>query len=209
MEKFKKQLLILRSQLQGAGYTSALLALEKCLQYHTKTRKGGQPEWSHQIGIALFALTLPHIRNMEKLICVILLHDVREDYGVGHDELIGWFLDREFGLSVALSVDNMTKEFRGVRRPDEVIFGLLAEDEYGSLAKLCDRIHNLQTMVGVFTIAKQVEYIEEVQTYFHPMLKAAKRRFTHHIQAYENIKHMITSQVELIQHIHKANESQA
>lgn len=206
MDKFKKDILVLRSQLVGAGYTEALVALEKCLQYHTKKRKGGDPESSHQVSIALFALTLPAIRNMELLICIILLHDVREDYNVGHEEVVSWFYDREFGHKVAFSVENMTKEFRGIRKDDTTVFAILATDEYGSLAKLCDRIHNLQTMVGVFTLTKQNDYIREVNELFLPMLKAAKRAFPHHTQAYENIKHMLRSQLELIQHIHNAME---
>lgn len=207
MDKFKKDILILRSQLIGAGFTEALVALEKCLAYHTKKRKGGDPESSHQISIALFAMTLPGIKDLELLISIILLHDVREDYNVGHEEVVGWFYNREFGHKVAVSVEHMTKEFRGVRKDDKIVFEILATDEYGSLAKLCDRIHNLQTMVGVFTLEKQAAYVEEVIELFLPMLKKAKRNFPHHTQAYENIKHMLRSQMELIEHIHKAMEA--
>lgn len=207
MEAYKKQLLVLRSQLIGGGFHNALIALEKGLKYHKGKRKGGDPEFSHQVSIALFALTLPGIRDMERLICVILLHDVREDYDVGHEELIAWFPERSFGLSVAFSVENMTKEFRKVRKDDALVFQALGEDEYGSLAKLCDRIHNLQSMAGVFTLPKQKAYIEEVFELFFPMLKEAKRNFPWHTQAYENIKWMIKSQIDLLQHIHKALEA--
>lgn len=206
MDEFKKQVLILRSQLIGAGFHNALIALEKGLKYHKGKRKGGDPEFSHQVAIALFALTLPGIRNMELLICIILLHDVREDYDVGHEELVSWFPDRSFGLLVAHSVENMTKEFRKVRKDDKQVFAALGEDEYGSLAKLCDRIHNLQSMAGVFTLAKQKAYIDEVFELFFPMLKEAKRNFPWHTSAYENIKWMLKSQIDLLQHIHKALE---
>jgi len=207
MDKLKKKVLILRSQLIGAGYTEALVALEKCLAYHKGKRKGGDPEAIHQIEIALFAMTLPGIKDMQRLICIILLHDVREDYDIAHEELVGWFYDREFGHKVGFSVENMTKVFRGVKKVEETVFENLASDEYGSLAKLCDRIHNLQTMVGVFTLAKQAEYVREVLELFLPMLKKAKRNFPHHTLAYENIKHMLLSQLELIEHVHKAMEA--
>ena len=207
MEKYKKQLLVLRSQLIGAGFSNALIALEKGLKYHKGKRKGGDPEFSHQVSIALFALTLPGIKCMERLICVILLHDVREDYDVSHEELVSWFPDRAFGLLVAHSVENMTKVFRKVRKDDTQVFAALGEDECGSLAKLCDRIHNLQSMAGVFTLEKQKAYIEEVFEHFYPMLKEAKRNFPWHTNAYENIKWMIQSQIDLLQHIHKALEA--
>lgn len=206
MEQFKKQLLILRSQLIGAGYHNALIALEKGLKYHKGKRKGGDPEFSHQVSIALFAMTLPGITNMELLICIILLHDVREDYDVSNEELVSWFPDRAFGLQVAFSVENMTKEYRKVRKDDKLVFQALGEDEYGSIAKLCDRIHNLQSMAGVFTLAKQKAYIAEVHELFFPMLKTAKRNFPRHTKAYENIKWMIKSQIDLLEHIHNALE---
>jgi hypothetical protein len=166
MTKHEKKLLILRAQLQGAGMVHALAALEFGRTYHVKQRKGGDPEFSHQVEIALFALTLPSIREMELLICIILLHDVREDYNVSNEEIVGIFIDRAFGMRVAFSVENMTKEYRGVRKNDVDVFEALAQDEYGSLAKLCDRIHNLQTMVGVFTLVKQKEYLREVEELF-------------------------------------------
>ncbi|MNV48904.1 hypothetical protein D3C71_1408340 [compost metagenome] len=100
----------------------------------------------------------------------------------------------------------MTKEFRKVRKDDKQVFAALGEDEYGSLAKLCDRIHNLQSMAGVFTLAKQKAYIDEVFELFFPMLKEAKRNFPWHTSAYENIKWMLKSQIDLLQHIHKALE---
>jgi (p)ppGpp synthase/HD superfamily hydrolase len=159
------------------------------------------------VAIALFALTLPGIRDMDRLISIIMLHDVREDYNVSNQEIVELFVDREFGMKVAFSVENMTKEFRGIRKNDIDVFAALALDEYGSIAKLCDRIHNLATIVGVFTLEKQKEYLKEVVELFLPMLKLAKRRYTHHIQAYENIKHMVQSQMEMIQHIHTALEA--
>jgi (p)ppGpp synthase/HD superfamily hydrolase len=208
MEEFKKKLLILRSQLIGAGYSNALIALEKGLKYHKGKRKGGDPEFSHQVNIALFALTLPGIRDMERLVCVILLHDVREDYDVGHEELISWFPNREFAMKVAFSVENMTKVFRKVRKDDIQVFEQLGEDEYGSIAKGCDRIHNISTM-EIFTVEKQKEYLKEVDEYFFPMLKTAKRNFPWHNNAYENIKHMLLMQKQIFAYAHRVLDAKA
>jgi hypothetical protein len=59
-------------------------------------------------------------------------------------------------------------------------------------------------MVGVFTIEKQRDYIQETQDYILPALKEARRRFPRQEPAYENIKHMLKSQIELLQAAHSA-----
>jgi hypothetical protein len=68
-------------------------------------------------------------------------------------------------------------------------------------------MHNLQTMVGVFTFEKQKTYIVEVRVLFLPMLKAARRNFPQQVLAYENIKHVLLSQIELIEAMHVAVET--
>lgn len=62
-------------------------------------------------------------------------------------------------------------------------------------------------MVGVFKIEKQKAYIQEVFDLFLPMLKKARRLFPHQVNAYENIKHILQSQIELIQAIHQATDT--
>ncbi len=75
----------------------------------------------------------------------------------------------------------------------------IADDAIASLAKGGDRIHNLQTMVGVFSREKQLKYVNEVRTQFFPMLKQARRAFPQQERAYENIKHVLEGQIELIE----------
>lgn len=208
MDKFKKKALTLRQYLHGAGYFNALVAMEFAAKHHTGTRKDGEtPEFDHQVSIALFALTLPGLRYREEIIATIFLHDVREDYHITDHEVRSLFHDAAFADRVARAVENMTKEWRGVRKDEKLLFGQMAEDEIASIAKGCDRIHNLQSMVGVFTFEKQKKYISEVFDLFFPMLKAARRNFPHQAMAYENIKHMLRSQIELIEAMHKAVET--
>lgn len=207
--KFQKKMLTLRNQLIGARYHHALAALEFAIRYHTGTRKDGiTPEFQHQVEIALFALTLPDLMFREEVIATIMLHDVREDYGVSDGEVRDLFFeDRAFADRVSRAVENMTKEFRGVKKDEKALFEAMGEDAIASIAKGCDRMHNLQTMVGVFKIEKQKAYIAEVHDLFLPMLKKARRLFPHQVNAYENIKHILNSQIELIQSIHKAAEA--
>ena len=70
-----------------------------------------------------------------------------------------------------------------------------------SIVKLTDRIHNISTMIGVFSEEKQNKYLEEVDTYFFPILKTAKRLFPEQENAYENLKSMLTVQKETIKRV--------
>lgn len=207
MTKFEKKLLTLRQQLIGARYYGALAALDFAMGYHTGTRKDGiTPEFQHQVEIALYALTLMDIKFREQVITTIMLHDVREDYQITDNEIRTVLKECEpsFIDQVATAVENMTKEWRGKRKNEIDLFNAMAEDPIASIAKGCDRIHNLQSMVGVFNVSKQKEYIDEVETLFVPMLKKARKRFAYQHCAYMNILHVMRSQCELIQAIHNA-----
>lgn len=206
-DKFQKKLLTLRQQLIGARYFNALKAMEFAAKYHKGTRRDKvTPEFDHQISIALFAMTLPDLMYREEVIATIMLHDVREDYGVTDQEIRALFDDADFADRVCRAVENMTKEFRGVKKDEASLFDAMSEDPIASIAKGCDRIHNIQSMVGVFKLQKQKDYIQEVFDLFLPMLKKARRNFPHQVLAYENIKHMLRSQIELIQALHVAME---
>lgn len=202
---FKKKLLVLRQQLIGARYYNALAALDFAIAYHTGTRKDGiTPEFQHQIEISLYALTLPDVKYREEVIATIMLHDVREDYHVSDLEVIKLFDDAQFAARVSKAVENMTKEYRGVKKDEPTLFAAMAEDEIASIAKGCDRIHNLGSMVGVFSIEKQKKYLVEVDELFIPMLKTARNKFSFQYNAYMNILHMMRSQCDLIRAIHGA-----
>lgn len=59
-------------------------------------------------------------------------------------------------------------------------------------------------MIGVFDRDKQNEYIFETNEYVIPMIKKARRLFPQQEPAYENAKHFLRCQVELIKAIHGA-----
>ncbi len=200
MNKFEKQLLVLRQQLIGARMFDALVAMEFARSHHTGTRKDGvTPEFSHQIQIALYALTLPDLRYREEVMATIFLHDVREDMGITDGEIVALFPDPIRARRIADAVEAMTKTFRGEKRDEVALFASMAANPIASIAKGCDRIHNLQSMPGVFTPEKQRRYIEEVHDFFFPMLKTARRAFPFQVMAYENIKFVLRSQIELIE----------
>ena len=199
MNKFEKRKMVLRQQLIGAQMFDGLTAMEYAATHHTGLRKDQfTPEFDHQISIALYAMTLSNLRYREEVIAAIMLHDVREDADITDLEIYNLFPEEEKARRIANAVDAMTKTFRGVKREEIKLFESMARDPIASIAKGCDRIHNLQSMIGVFSQEKQRQYIEEVRTLFLPMLKSARRLHPYQVTAYENIKFVLMSQIELI-----------
>lgn len=201
MTQFEKKLLTLRQQLIGARYFNALAALEFAMKYHTGTRKDGvTPEFQHQVEIALYALTLPDLRHREEIIATIMLHDTREDYHITAHEIIQLFDNSEFATQVSRAVENMTKEWRGIKKNEKELFSLMGDDPIASVAKGCDRIHNINSMPKVFTKEKQQIYVNEVKELFLPMLKKARKNFAYQHSAYMNIQFVLQTQIDLIEH---------
>jgi hypothetical protein len=62
-------------------------------------------------------------------------------------------------------------------------------------------------MLNVFSLTKQKYYIEETETLILPMLKQARRRFPDQEPAYQNIKLILNSQIELIRAVQRAPKS--
>lgn len=198
MTNFSKREISLRYWLQGREFYRALEAMDWAMEYHTGVRKDGvTPEFDHQISIAHYARTLPCLRNTEDTLITVMLHDLREDYNVSDEEVM-----QRFGPTVALAVEAMTKTFRGVKGNEAEVFAKIAANPIASIAKGADRVHNLDSMIGVFTPVKQAQYVDETVNLFLPMLKIARRRFPDQEPAYENIKHMLNSQIKLITEIH-------
>lgn len=192
MNRYEKLKVALRYYLIGKGYFRAVDALEFAEEHHTGLRKDGvTPEFQHQIEITHYLRTLlPSLMHPEETLAAALLHDTKEDYNI--PELV--LIDR-FGHQISTAVCLLDKNFK----TSEQYFAALAECPVSSIAKGGDRIHNLQSMIGVFSQEKQLRYIAEVKQHFLPMLKAARRNFPHQEAAYENIKHMMVSQVELLE----------
>ena len=200
-----KREISLRYWLQGAKFHTSLKAMEFAGRHHCGFRKDGiTPEFDHQISIAHYVRTLYEgLEYPEDTISTVFLHDVREDFGISHEEI-----ENMFGSRVATAVDAMTKTFRGVKRNEAAVFEQIADDPIASIVKGADRIHNFGSMVGVFSIVKQKEYIKEGKEFFMPMIKKARRLHVRQEPVYENIKTMLDSQIKLITAIHDAKEGQ-
>lgn len=202
-DPYTKHFIAMRYWLLGRGYYLALDALEYAAQLHTGKRKDGTTnEYAHQLSIGRYVRSLtPSLEHPEETLASVFLHDVSEDYGIGLEEITS-----RFGSPIAQAVWLMTKKFRGYRKPDSAYYRDIVENKIASVTKGADRIHNIQTMIGVFTYEKQCEYIEETETFVIPAMKAARRRFPRQEPAYENIQHVLVSQIELLRAVHSARK---
>jgi (p)ppGpp synthase/HD superfamily hydrolase len=200
--KFDKLKISLRYWLSGKEFYKALEAMEFAARYHTGIRKDGvTPEFHHQISIAHYLRTLPNLRNPQVALTTAFLHDVVEDYDVS----IGDIRDR-FGAEVADAVNLLSKSVSGRKKNISDYYEMMAESPIASIVKGGDRIHNFQTMYCAFSPEKQQKYIEECEQHILPMLKEARRLYPDQELAYENIKHILCSQIELIEATLRVNE---
>ena len=192
-QNYEKMKIALRAILEGRKYYTALRAMNFAENLHNGTRRDGQPEFSHQVSQALYAITLLDLLTFkEETICVTFLHDVIEDKEVTHEQLVSLF-----GKTIADATLKMSKVVDGIRIPDEVYYNTLPTCPIASVSKCFDRVHNLMTMLGGFKTEKRISYIEETLDKVVPMLKKAKRSFPEQIAVYENIKFVMTNQVRL------------
>lgn len=194
MTPFAKQRLALRYWLHGRGATLALEAMQLAEPYHQGTRKDGvTPEFAHPVAVASQLRTLLGVRNLPLVLAAAFLHDTVEDYNLD-PELIAL----RFGAETRDVVWRLTKVYRGVRKSDAEYYAGLAECPHASLVKAADRIHNVSTMIGVFTPQKVQDYLEECDRYVFPMLKAARRRWPDQEPAYVGCETMLRAQTSLI-----------
>lgn len=201
-QNYEKMKIALRAFLQGRKYYTALRAMDFAEQRHNGTRKDGQPEFSHQVSQALYAITMVDLLMFpEETICVIFLHDIIEDKHVSHKELV-----ELFGKVIGDATLKMSKVVDGMRIPDDIYYKVLATCPIASIAKGFDRVHNLMTMLGGFKPEKQKSYIAETLEKTVPMLKTGRRSFPEQQPVYENIKFVMTNQVQLYNALHASIE---
>lgn len=192
----EKRTVHLRGFLLGAGYFHAAEAMDYAAGFHSGIRRDGRtPEFAHQVYIVSYLSTLlPHLRHPEETLTVGFLHDVVEDHGVSLAEI-----EARFGPLVASATDAMSKEVDGIRRGAEAVAQRQAGDPVASIVKAADRINNQQTMPGVFTEAKILDYLTETRAHILPMIKQAQRRFPDQDLAYKNARTVLFAQIEMLE----------
>ena len=95
----------------------------------------------------------------------------------------------------------MTKECRGVKRDAEEVARVQAEDPVASIVKGADCMHGHNTMVGVCTPEKMADYVVEIRTSIMPMLRRARTLHPYQDGAYSNVRTVLRTQLELLDHV--------
>jgi len=195
LEEYQKQKISLKYWLLGKEYYQAVLAMEFASKYHTGLRMDGvTPEFHHQVSIAHYLRTLPALRHKEAVLSAAFLHDTVEDYDVSLTDI-----ESRFGVEVREAVELLSKIVQEYKKGPDDYFQRMAMCPIASIVKGGDRVHNSQTMHDAFSLDKQQSYIDETINYIMPMLKKARKNFPDQEMAYENIKHVLRSQIKLVE----------
>ena len=187
-------------------YYKVLEALNVAEKYHSDNRKDGSPTMIHQMSIVQYLKTMVHV--IEKPVDVFvaaLLHDTYEDYPESFFELKEKFPKQ---LEYIIRVSKMRYEYNEdgevvdtVKLSNEKYYSGMAKCPVCSVIKPTDRIHNVYSMVNVFSHDKQTRYLEEVDDFVLPLIKAAKRLFPQQTPIYENMKSFLLVKRDLIRNM--------
>jgi hypothetical protein len=163
----EKQLWEKLQDISGIDKQIVTKAIDIIKRYHAGVkRKSGEPFFTHPINVAL--ILLEYCQDQAALIAA-LLHDTVED-----TQLSLANIKVLFGEQVAFLVEKLTNLEDRLRRlalgDHENIERLT---DYGDkrilYIKLADRMHNMRTIVGHSSIAKQKRIAEETLYFFAPM----------------------------------------
>ena len=176
--------------LRGMKQTVKVLPFVREL-HEGQIRKGKEkvPYIYHPLLIACHALALGF--DNDDVIATALLHDVCEDCDIVADELL-------VNEVVKLAVTRLTK-MSSMGSEEEYYVGI-AENEVALIVKLLDRCNNVSSMSTGFSREKLVEYINETEKYFYPLLKRAKTDYPQYSNQVFLIKYHITSVIGTLKH---------
>lgn len=210
-EEFKQW--VAQKMQANKNYEMIFEAMALARLYHTGFRKDGTtPEFQHQVDIAIdVAEHCDTLLFAPETLCVVFLHDLVEDYGIGTKV---WDLNlprlsnlepvplslihQKFGGIVSESVDKISKICDGVKKGKKKYFRDIATCPITSVAKLGDRKHNLNSMLNVFSLEKQERYASEVEKEFMPLINKVEGLFPQQNAAYDKYKNEFKQITEFV-----------
>lgn len=149
------------------------------------------PNFHHMLSIARLCWTFKDsLESAEDTIIVALLHDVLEDHPVTHGQIMG-----EWGKKVADAVELLS---RNLTAP-ETYYANLSLNPLASVVKLVDRIHNLKSMINVFSVAKQERYLKDTLDNYLEIVRVARKAHPWQARVYENLKIILLITTDLVE----------
>lgn len=207
LTRFEKQLIAARYWLLGIAenepaYFKVIEVMEFAHAHHDGVRNGGEPEFSHQVGIFHQVRTLhKHLKNPVMVYMLIFGHDMLEDANQNTKAFINPYdVGDRWGDEFETKLRKMSKSILGLSNPAYSLDTIFDDEDCGP-AKAGDRVNNVSTMVGVFKKPRLERYMRETADEFLPRLKTARRKFPHQEAVYENLKSELVNQLTLINHI--------
>ena len=163
-------------------------------KHNGQFRKGKDkvPYIYHPLLVACQALALG--LDEDDMVSAALLHDVCEDCDVAPEEL-------PVNPATQKAVALLTKVYTGEKLDKKAYFSAIAENEIAVMVKLLDRCCNVSGMAAGFSREKMLEYIEETEQWFYPMIQSAKAAFSERSNALFLLKYHISSVVETIKRL--------
>lgn len=134
-----------------------------------QVRSSGEPYYIHPFHVALI---LADLQLDEDSIITAILHDTVEDTVITLDDV-----EREFGKDVAKLVDGVTKLAKIKFQPDHIrqaenfrkLLLAMSDDIRVLIVKLCDRLHNMQTIGFLKDREKVLRIAHETAEIYAPL----------------------------------------
>jgi (p)ppGpp synthase/HD superfamily hydrolase len=142
-------------------------ALNIIKKYHAGVkRKSGEPFFTHPIQVALILLEYCKDQNA---VVAALLHDTVEDTGLSLIQIKTMFGERV--AFIVNKVTNLEDNLRRISLQDHENISRLMDyqDERAAFVKLADRLHNMRTISGHSSLAKQKHIANETLLFFVPL----------------------------------------
>lgn len=198
-----------RGYFEGYKMAKSLKALDLAMKFHTGSRKGGAPEVSHQFEIVNLLIQLLHghcnVKEMDDIIAASFLHDIVEDYSnrYSFDDL-----SKNFDKKICSIVKAVTKtsDYDKYSEADhESYYKQILKIPEAVLVKCGDRIQNVQS-IGGLKLERQKEYVEEVEEYFFPMIKKARRLYPDFLNLFAVLGEILKRQIKFVKRIHELED---
>lgn len=160
-------------------------------------RKGDEkvPYIYHPLLVACQALSLG--MDSDDMIATALLHDVCEDCGVTPEEIP---VNDGVKKAVALLTKDAAYDSKSYECKEKY-YNTIAKNGLATMVKILDRCNNISGIAGGFTRKRMLEYIEETEEWFYPLIRNAKTDFPEYSNPLFAMKYHIISVVEAIKHM--------
>jgi (p)ppGpp synthase/HD superfamily hydrolase len=158
--------------------------LQKVYDIHKGIRKDGKtPEIMHQLQIIEYLLTIYDINRVDAnlLFSVAALHDTKEDYPIEYEKILRTLIC-SYDSRIIKCVNTLTKTGKDIY----TYYDEISTCPICALVKGADRIHNNNSIKGVFSSEKIKEYKEEGIKYVLRMLYRARALFPNYKLMFDN-----------------------